>query len=495
MQPYSPSRPCRLGDVAAFDFEADVVVAGFGAAGASAALEAAAAGVRVTLFEVASGCGGTSALAGGDIYLGGHGGTPAQRANGFEDATEDFFRYLLLAGGPDADEPRVRRYAENALAHFHWLVDQGVPYRTTYLPGKRMAPGTGDCLIWSGSEDAWPFDRAARPCPRGHLPEVVGEMGGKLLVDTLARRALELGVEAHFDARVTALVADDARRVRGVVVRTGRAQRFARARRGVVLCTGGFTLNAEMMRHHVPQARRLAADGLSAGHDDGSGILLGQSVGGAAIHMDELFTTLPIYPPESHVKGILVNERGQRFINEDAYPGRIAAFCLRQLGDRIFLLVDDAIFEPPTELSRIRVAAVGESWEEVERELGMLEGTLVASVRVYNRHAAKGEDPLFHKAAKWLRPLDEPPFAALACHLGQAFYPYFTLGGLRTLPTGEVLRGEGEVVPGLYAAGRTACGLPRWGEGYSSGMSLGDCTFFGRLAGRAAAQAPALPEG
>jgi succinate dehydrogenase/fumarate reductase flavoprotein subunit len=488
MPPSSPSRPCRLADVAAWDFEADVVVAGFGAAGAAAALEAAEAGAKVTLFEVASGSGGTSAMAGGDVYLGGNGGTPAQRANGFEDATDDFFRYMMLAGGPDADEERVRLYAENALEHFRWLVAQGIPYRDTYLPGKRMAPGTGDCLIWSGSEDAWPFNQVARPCPRGHLPEVVGEMGGKLLVDTLARRARELGVEAHFDARVVALVADDARRVCGAVVRRDGAERFARARRGVVLCTGGFTLNAEMLRHHAPQAARLAADGLSAGHDDGSGILMGQSVGGAAIHMDELFATLPIYPPESHVKGILVNERGQRFINEDAYPGRIAAYCLRQVGDRIFLLVDDAIFEQPTELSRIRVAAVGESWEEVERELGMVEGTLVHSVGVYNRCAAKGEDPLFHKTAKWLQPLDLPPFAALACHLGEAFYPYFTLGGLRTLPTGEVLDGQGERVPGLYAAGRTCCGLPRWAEGYSSGMSLGDCTYFGRLAGRAAAR-------
>jgi succinate dehydrogenase/fumarate reductase flavoprotein subunit len=492
---HSPSRPCRLDRVPGWDFEADVVVVGFGAAGASAALEAAAAGARVTLFEVASGSGGTSAMAGGDIYLGGGGGTPAQRANGFADSTEDFYRYMMLAGGPDADEARVRLYAENALAHYAWLVEQGIPYRTSYLPGKRMAPGTGDCLIWSGSENAWPFDEHARPCPRGHLPEVVGEMGGRLLVDRLARRAGELGARAHFDARVTALVADEDRRVHGVVVRIDERERFARARRGVILCTGGFALNAEMLRRYAPQAARLGADALSAGHDDGSGIRMGQSVGGAAIHMDELFTTLPIYPPESHVKGILVNERGQRFINEDAYPGRIAVHCTRQIGDRIFLLVDDEIFERPTELSRIEVAAVGESWEEVERELGLVEGTLAPGVALYNRHAARGEDPLFHKRAQWLKPLDAPPFAALACHLGKAFYPYFTLGGLRTLPTGEVLDGEGEIVPGLYAAGRSCCGLPRWAEGYSSGMSLGDCTFFGRLAGRSAAGAPAPAEG
>jgi succinate dehydrogenase/fumarate reductase flavoprotein subunit len=136
---------------------------------------------------------------------------------------------------------------------------------------------------------------------------------------------------------------------------------------------------------------------------------------------------------------------------------------------------------------------VGETWAEVERELGMLEGTLATTVERHNRYAAKGEDPLFHKHANWLKPLDEPPFAALACHIGEAFYPFFTLGGLRVRPTGEALTADGEVIPGLYAAGRTACGLPRWAEGYSSGMSLGDCTFFGRLAGKQAATSPLPP--
>jgi predicted oxidoreductase len=138
----------------------------------------------------------------------------------------------------------------------------------------------------------------------------------------------------------------------------------------------------------------------------------------------------------------------------------------------------------------MEIAAVGESWDEVEAELGMLPGTLTATVAVYNRHAAKGEDPLYHKEASWLKPLDDPPYAALACHLKQAYYPFFTLGGLSTRPSGEVLTPGGEIIAGLYAAGRTACGLPRWGKGYSSGISLGDCTFFGRKAGLAAARNP-----
>lgn len=485
---HSPSRPCPLAEVPRWDFASEVVVVGFGAAGAAAAIEAAEAGAQVLLFEAASGSGGTSALAGGDIYLGGNGGTPAQRANGFEDQSEDMLRYMMMAGGPDADAARVRLYVDNALNHYGWLKSQGIPYRNTYLPGKRLAPATGDCLIWSGSEAAWPFSEQAKPAPRGHLPEIAA-MGGRLLVDTLAARAAEKGVQVQYDAKALALIAGANNRVEGVVVRIDGEARFARARRGVVLATGGFVLSKEMLARFAPHAFRLGNDALSAGHDDGSGIRMGMSVGGAAIHMDQIFTTLPFYPPEDHVKGIFVNSQGQRFINEDAYPGRIAAHCLKQTGDRFWLLADNAIFSRPLEYARLEIAAVAESWEEIERELGLPADTLSHTVAVHNRHAAKGEDPLFHKAANWLKVLNEPPYVAIACHFGQAFFSYFTLGGLHVKPTGEVLNADGQVVPGLYACGRTVSGLPRWGEGYSSGFSLGDCTFFGRLAGRSAATA------
>ena len=489
------SRPIRETEVPDWGFESDVVVVGFGSAGASAAIGAAEAGANVMVFEVASGPGGTSAMAGGDIYLGGGGGTPPQRENGFHDETEDFFQYMLMAAGPDPDEERVRLYADGALDHFAWLEAQGVPYRRTYLPGKTMMPGTGDCLILSGSEFAWPFNEKAKPCPRGHLPDAIGETGGFILTQALSKKAESQGVDVHYDARALALVENDEREVVGIAVSIGGQTKFARARGGIILSTGGFVLNREMLEQYAPQVTRLGDDALSGGHDDGSGIRMGMSVGGAAIHMDELFVTLPIYPPQTNVKGILVNEQGRRFVNEDAYPGRVAIHCLQQPGDRIFLLVDESIFEHPSELSRFEIAAVGESWQEIEKELGFAEGELVHTVETHNRYAAKGEDPLYHKAADWLKPLDEPPFAALACHLGEAFYPYFTLGGLKTKPTGEVQTADGRAIGGLYAAGRTACGLPRWAAGYSSGMSLGDCTFFGRLAGKTAAKGARQDQG
>lgn len=484
---YSPSRPCRLSEVPRWDFESDVIVVGFGAAGACAAIEAAGTGAKVTLFERASGSGGTTALSGADIYMGGNGGTPVQRHAGFEDTTEDMVRYLTMAGGPAADAAKIRLYAEGSRAHFDWLVAQGIPYKLSYLPGKRIEPATDDCLIWSGSEEAWPFAQAAKPCPRGHLPQNMGRSNGRFLMDILTRRVESLGVDIRYDSRALALIADESNHVHGIVVRIDNALRFARARGGVILCMGGFAMNREMVARHAPRLLR-TADAIGNPGDDGAGIAMGMSVGAVAIHMDEGFCTLPFCPPESHAKGILINQFCQRFINEDCYHGRIGSEALKQIGDTIYLLADNDIFERPLEYSRIEIKAVGESWEEVERELALPEGALTTTVAAYNRYAAKGEDPLFHKQAKYLKPLDAPPFVALDCSLGKAFYAYFTLGGLDTLPTGEALTEDRQIVPGLFAAGRTVCGLPRWGSGYSSGMSVGDASFFGRQAGLQAAR-------
>ena len=485
---YAPTRPYPLARVPRWDIETDIAIVGFGGAGACAAIEAAGAGAKVTLFERASGNGGTSALSGGEMYIGGNGGSPVQRKAGFEDTTEDFFRYLMMAGGPDADEAKVRLYAESSLAHHQWMKEQGVPYRDTYISSKIIEPETDDCLIWCGSEEAWPFSAEAKPCPRGHTPQWMGWGGGRLVMDVLAARVEKLGVDIRYDSGALALVVDEAGAVKGLVVRIDSQPRCVRAQKGVILCAGGFVMNRDMVRRHAPLFLR-SVDPIGTPGDDGSGIEMGMSVGAAAIHMDQCFCTVPWYPPESLVKGIFVNEQGQRFINEDCYHGRVSAHIIEQKGDRIFLLADSATFARPDahELARIDIGAAGETWQEVEAELSLPEGSLTATVELYNKFAARGEDPLFHKAKKWLKPLDEPPFAALDCKIGQAFYSHFTLGGLDTLPTGEVLTEDRQVIPGLYAAGRTACGLPRWGKGYSSGMSVADATFFGRQAGRRAA--------
>ena len=122
--------------------------------------------------------------------------------------------------------------------------------------------------------------------------------------------------------------------------------------------------------------------------------------------------------------------------------------------------------------------------------MGIRKGALQQTITTYNEDAITGEDTQQHKAPEWLEQL-EPPLVALDVTPGRGpFYPYFTLGGLDTLPSGEVVNPQKEIIPGLYAAGRTACGIVRRAEGYSSGMSVGDATFSGRMAGKAAAIMP-----
>lgn len=484
MPEVSIHRPYPAGDVPAWDFETDVVVIGFGAAGACAAIEAADAGARVMLFERNSGSGGASGLSGGEIYIGGNGGTDTQRAAGFEDTTEAFAAYLKAAGGPCVDEAKCELYAAEALNHYAWLKAQGVPYRGNYLPGKHIEPTDDSTLIWSGSEAAAPFCDAAKPAPRGHVIQHMGWGGGRPLVDILERAARDRQVQIAVDARAVALI-EDAGTIVGAVMRIDNRNHFVRAAKGVVLATGGFVMNEAMRRKYCPDTFRVSSP--IGDKDDGVGIELGMSAGGDAIHMEQFFTTCPWTMPESHAYGVFVNVQGQRFINEDCYHGRVSRCAVDQPGGKVYLLLDNAHFIQPMDFAQITIAGTGETWEEVERELEMPEGTLAATMAFYNKHAKEGRDPLFDKRAPILTPLDQGPFVALELNFQLSYFSFFTLGGLRTSVRGEVLDRAGEPIAGLHAAGRCTSGLPAWGHGYSSGMSLADCTFFGRQAGQSAA--------
>jgi succinate dehydrogenase/fumarate reductase flavoprotein subunit len=458
--------------------ECEVLVVGLGAAGAAAALEAAATGAEVLALERAGGGGGTSALSGGVLYLGG--GTPLQKECGFDDAPEEMFKYLMASCGPRPDEAKLRLYCAGSVDHYHWLVDQGVPFKPVFYPHYSGEPPTDDGLVYSGSEEAWPFDRIARPAPRGHVPRIPGQAGGLLMQKLLAAVAASRA-RVRSDALCTALVRGEQGRIEGVRVRSGGREEAIRARRGVVLCTGGFIQDREMLRLHAPLLARCKYR-VGAEGDDGSGIRLGIAAGAATLNLGMGSISLPVTPPKAILKGILVNGEGQRFVNEDVYFGRLGEYALLRHDGRAFWILDDATFVRP-EVPR-PVAAVGESVAELERELALPDGSLQATLALYNRHAARGEDPVFHKRGKWVVPLAQPPFGALDCTVDGSLYAAFTLGGLHTSPDGEVLAGDGRPIPGLFAAGRTTACLAA--PGYASGLSLGDGTFFGRRAGRRA---------
>jgi len=473
--------------VASWDEEADVVVVGQGGAGICAALEAAAAGAEVLVLERAALGGGTSAMAGGQLYLGG--GTALQKACGFEDPVEEMVKYLVASCGPNADEEKIRFFCERSADHFDWVVSHGVPFKESYLgPEICTDPHTDDGLTWTGSELAHPFNEIATPAPRGHTVQQEGNNAGLLMMQKLIEAAEQAGVRTRNLALVETLVQDDDRRVVGLVARIDGEECLVRARRGVVLAAGGFIHNRDMIRRHAPELEmvkfRLGCDG-----DDGRGIRMGMGAGGDAIRMDAAMIAQPFSPPRELLYGVLVNKHGLRYVNEDAYQSVQGEYAIRRQEGRVYAIVDHATFvrpEVPTE-----IAAVGETIQELETELGMPPGSLVQTMESYNRFAEKGEDPYFHKAPEWIRPLAESPFAAFDLTADKTIYAAFTLGGLHTRPTGEVLTPDGDEVPGLFAAGRNTSGTPAWG--YNSGLSLGDATFFGRVSGLRAATGEVMP--
>lgn len=481
----SPIKPELASQIKQWDMEYDVVVVGFGGAGACAAIEAFDAGAKTAIMEVASASGGSTALSSAEVYMGGNGGTRVQKACGYDDSTEAMFNFMMASMGELADEQKIRTYCDHSLEHFNWLVDKGIPYKDSEYKERAIMAMTDDCILYTGNEKAWPFRELAKPCPRGHNLEVEGDNGGPLFMKILTEQVEQRDIDIHYETRALTLIKNENNEVVGLQVRKDGETLNIKANKGVILCAGGFCMNEAMVAKYTPILKK-ANIPIGNPFDNGSGILMGQGVGGALVNMMEAFVTMPYYPPASLTYGILVNAQAQRFINEDCYHGRVAYHVLRQMGDRVYLIVSADEFEKPVFLNA-DFAGTGETIAELAEELEVDSEQLEHTINYFNKHARKGEDPLFHKSAEWLKEI-KAPYAALDCTPGRgAWFPYFTLGGLDTLPTGEVLDMEANPIQGLYAAGRTTAGVPRTAAGYASGMSVGDATFFGRMAGKQAA--------
>ena len=517
-----------------WDVQADVVVVGFGAAGACAALEAAAAGRRVLVLDRFDG-GGATALSGGVVYAGG--GTPQQRAAGVCDSAEAMFRYLETEVGDVVPAGPLREFCDGSTAMLAWLESHGVPFEGSLCPDKTSYPTNRHYLYYSGSELS--ARDVAPPAPRGHRTRGRGTSGG-LLYARLAGAVRRAGVEVVRQTTAVRLITENGR-VTGVECRSlggaprwvraahrlmhraalkpylyvpklGRVmhrpaewleRRYARTRlvgatNGVVVAAGGFGANRPMLRAHAPSARGglpLATPG-----DDGSGVLLGTGAGGAASCLDRVSVWRFLTPPPGLVRGVLVGRDGTRICDESRYGAAIGDAIVRG-GGQAWLFVDHAtLAEARRQVRRstlwfqrlqawylLFVAPVtAATVTGVATRAGVDPDGLAATVAAYNR--AGGTDPM-GKPADLLVPLTQPPYSLIDFSIRPRMLdpaPVLTLGGLVVAPeTGAVLRPDGTPVPGLYAAGRSAVGL--CSRSYVSGLSIADCVFSGRRAGRHAA--------
>lgn len=510
---------------------ADVVIVGFGAAGACAALEAADAGAEVIIVERFAG-GGASAVSGGVVYAGG--GTAQQRDAGVDDSVDAMYAYLRLEAGDVVSERTLRRFCEGSREMITWLEANGVPFEGSLCPYKTSYPSDDHYLYYSGSEAAGGFRDAAKPAPRGHRVKGPGTSGKTLMIrlkEAVRERGIRVLTQTHVrslvqeDGRVTGLVADSlsdaparvrARHQRlaqyaakpGIYVPSlrkslhRRVERFERAhgrelritaRRGVVLAAGGFIANREMVREHAPNYRGGLALGTSA--DNGSGIRLGVEAGGATGELGRISAWRFVTPPSAFLGGIIVDAGGRRVIDESRYGAAVGEKLIEEHESKGWLLVDAPIVAEARRDGRKqsqwfqwlqlryllrRGRVIGATVEEAARKAGVDPQGLRASVEAY--HGAK--DPM-GKPAEFARRLENPPFSLIDIsvrpNLGYPT-PMLTLGGLVVdEDTGAVRNAAGEPIAGLYAAGRTAVGI--CSRSYVSGLSLADCVFSGRRAG------------
>lgn len=503
--------------------ETDVLVVGYGAAGACAALEAAEAGSQVIIIDRFNG-GGATALSGGVVYAGG--GTAQQSEAGIDDSPQAMFDYLATEVGDAVSPQTLRAFCDGSVSMMGWLSLHGVPFSAALCPEKTSYPTNSHYLYYSGSEIS--ARDVAKPAPRGHRTNGRGT-SGRVLFDRLAeavRRRANIRVLAQTTA--TRLLTDDTGKVVGVECRTHHsvahrilsrwvakpflyAPKLGRlthkpvvwlerlrgrpltivASKAVILCAGGFVNNRGMLRHHAPLYR----GGLPLGTpgDDGSGIALAVAAGAATTHLDRVSVWRFITPPTALLKGVLVDRAGNRVADESRYGAAIGEAIVTRHDGWAALVVDSRILaearrQLPSQtlwfqrfqmwylLRFARISAP--TLRELAAKAGIDPDGLITTVKSY--HDAPG------KAGEFVQPLEHPPFSLIDCSIRPRLAypaPMLTLGGLVVSEeTGQVLRPNGSPIDGLYAAGRTAVGI--CSNSYVSGLSLADCVFSGRRAGR-----------
>ena len=448
----------------------DVVVIGAGGAGYSAGLEAKEMGSSAVIIEKMPIIGGNSLISGGEMNVA---GSWVQKNMGVTDSKALFIEDTLKGGDFKNDPKMVETMVNNAVDASEWLRDY---VEVEFYPNQ---------LFQFGGHSV---KRAI--IPKGHT--------GAEIMSKFAKKAKEVDLPVHTNTKAEHLITDGNGKVIGVAATKNGKKITYHANKGVVIATGGFSANVEMRQQYNSELdNRYGTTGQKGG--TGDGIIMGEKVNAGVANM-EYIQTYPICNPETGAieliadarffGAIIINQNGERFVEELDRRDVISNAILNQDGRYAYVLWNKTIDDIGgtvdmhqgefADLNGRNLMFKVDTLEQAAEKFNIPVAKLKQTVADVNHYAKSGKDEAFNHRAG-LVDLSKGPYWIVKATPSV----HHTMGGLMTNTKTQVLNTEGQVIPGLYAAGEVT-GLTH-GTNRLGGNAYTDIIVFGRIAGEQAA--------
>lgn len=487
--------------------DADVVVVGAGGAGMTAAITAAAEGKSVVILESQSMVGGNSVRATGGMNAG---KTVYQDENEFGESA-GVEKTLKTAAEKYADNETITALAKTVSEQ--WAAYQANPTGyfdsvelmelDTMIGGKgindpelveTLCANSADAIDWLDEHgitlhNVSSFGGAS--VKRIHRP--VNAEGktvsvGSYMIPLLEENCEKAGVKMMPDTTATEILTDANGAAVGVKATGASGETVTVNAKAVVLATGGFGANLDMVVKYKPELKGFMTT--NAPGIQGQGIEMAQAIGAATVDMDQIqiHPTVEANTAALITEGlrgdgaILINEEGQRFIDEVGTRDVVSAAEIAQTGSYSWLVVDQAMADASSVIQgyiKKGYTVTGSTYEELGKAMGVDAAAFAETMEKWNGYVEAKNDPDFGRTS-FANPLNTAPYYAVKVTAGV----HHTMGGLKINANTEVLNEKGEVIPGLFAAGEVTGGVH--GANRLGGNAVADFTVFGRIAGAAA---------
>ena len=487
--------------------EADVVVVGAGGAGMTAAITAAAEGKNVVILESQSMVGGNSVRATGGMNAG---KTVYQDENEFGESA-GVEKTLKTAAEKYADNETITALAKTVSEQ--WAAYQANPTGyfdsvelmelDTMIGGKgindpelveTLCANSADAIDWLDEHgitlhNVSSFGGAS--VKRIHRP--VNAEGktvsvGSYMIPLLEENCKKAGVQILLNTTANEILTDANGAAAGIKATGSTGETVTVNAKAVVLTTGGFGANLDMVVKYKPELKGFMTT--NAPGIQGQGIEMAQAIGAATVDMDQIqiHPTVEANTAALITEGlrgdgaILINEEGQRFIDEVGTRDVVSAAEIAQTGSYSWLVVDQAMVDASSVIQgyiKKGYTVTGETYEELGKAMGVDAAAFAETMEKWNGYVEAKNDPDFGRTS-FANPLNTAPYYAVKVTAGV----HHTMGGLKINANTEVLNEKGEVIPGLFAAGEVTGGVH--GANRLGGNAVADFTVFGRIAGAAA---------